>query len=210
MKKIISLLLCVMLILSCAVAIAEDSAEKEKIGTISINGAFDLRCKLPEGYRVQPRKLEGTQVSALIVSDKPEKPMMQLSIVFDEAYADVDRMNDLDDEALEEIERSFTDVDPTIEITYGDTGLGTRLLIARQSNDYLNYIDFFSIYKGYMVEFVVIPSQTAEDKTLTDEQYQMCIDFLTELDFVPADGVDPETSETEAAEAEDEIVSEND
>ena len=208
MKKIISLLICMMFVFTCVAAVAEDAAEKEKIGTISINGVFDLRCKLPEGYRVQPTKLDGTQVSAWIVSDKADKPMMQLSIAFDEAYADVDRMNDLDDEAFEEIEKSFTDVDPTIEITYGDTGLGTRLLIARQSIDYMNYIDFFSIYKGYLIEFVVIPSKSAEDKTLTDEQYQMCIDFLTELDFVPAEGVVPET--TELVEAEDEIVSEND
>lgn len=186
MKKSIALLLCLVLALTCAVSFAEETG-KTTIGTISINGAFSLRCGLPEGYRVQPMKMSQDQVVALILSEDPLKPVMQLSVAFDEAYSDVKRMNDLDDEALGLLEKTFTDMDPTVEITYGDTGLGTRLLIAKQSEGSYHYIDFLSVYQGYVVEFVMVPSRTAEDKTLTEDQMRLCIDFLTDLDFVPAE-----------------------
>lgn len=187
MKKYIALLLCLLLALGCVASAAEETPGKITIGTISINGAFSLRCGLPEGYRVQPLKMSQDQVVALILAEDPLKPVMQLSVAFDEAYSDVKRMNDLDDEALDLLEKTFTDMDPTVEITYGDTGLGTRLLIARQSEGSYQYIDFLSVYQGYVVEFVMVPSQTAEDKTLTEDQMRKCIDFLTDLDFVPAD-----------------------
>ena len=185
MKRLLAALLCLALALGCALASAEETG-KTTIGMIDINGAFTLQCGLPEGYRVQPVKVTRDQVIAVIASEDPVKPLMYLSVAFDETYSDVDRMNDLDDEALAVLEKTFTDMDPTVEITYGDTGLGTRLLIAKQTNGSTDYIDFLSIYKGYFIEFVLVPSEAAEDKTLSDEQLQMCIDFLTDLDFVPA------------------------
>ena len=62
-------------------------------------------------------------------------------------------------------------------------------MIAKQTDeDKFNYIDFLSIYQGYFIEFVMVPSQTATDKRLTDEQLRMCVTFLTDLDFVPVGG----------------------
>jgi len=110
---------------------------------------------------------------------------MQLSVAFDETYADVDRLNDLNDQELAILEESFTQTDPTVEISYDETHLGTRLLIARQHYEDLQYVDFFSIYKGYFVEFVVTAGLQAQSRELTDEQFEMCIQFLTDLDFVP-------------------------
>ena len=185
MKKIIAIIMSLALLLGCCGAVAAEENGKLSLGTISINGAFNLQCGLPEGYRIQPIKMTREQILAVLVSDVPENPVMQLSVAFDETYSDVDRMNDLDEEAFELLEKTFTDVDPTVEITYGDTGLGTRLLIAIQREGSFHYIDFLSIYKGYFIEFAMVPSQTAADKTLTEEQMRMCIDFLTDLDFVP-------------------------
>ncbi len=194
MKKLTAILICLMLLVLCGAAPAEGTG-KVSLGTISINGAFTLQCGLPEGYRVYPTYVNRDLILAEIRSEDPLKPMMQLAVAFDETYADVERMNDLDDEAFALLEKSFTDVDPTVEITYGDTGLGTRLLIARQYTEGIHYIDFLSIYKGYFVEFVLIPSPEAEEKTLSDEQLQMCIDFLTDLDFIPTTVAEAEGEE---------------
>ena len=158
---------------------------KTDIGIIDINGAFSLQCKLADGYTIQPIKSASDQMLAVVTSEDPLKPILQLSVAYDEAYASVDRMNDLDDNTLAALEKTFTDADPYVSISYGDTGLGTRLMIARESED--DYLDFLSIYKGYFVECVMVPSPQAEDKHLTDEQVQMCIDFLTEMDFVPVE-----------------------
>ena len=159
---------------------------KTDLGIIDINGAFSLQCKMAEGYIIQPLKSTSEQMIALVVSEDPAKPVLMLCVAYDEAYAKVERMNDLDEEAFAVLEKTFTDMDPTVEISYGDTGLGTRLMIVRQSESGFDYLDFLSIYKGYFVECVMIASQTAEAKTLTEDQVQMCIDFLTDMDFVPA------------------------
>ena len=185
MKKIIAILLSMMLLLGCGAAMAEETG-KTTIGTISINGAFTLQCGLPEGYQVKPILLNQDHVIAVLVSEDETKPVMTLSVAYDETYADVHRMNELDDEARQLLEKTFTDVDPTIEISYGETGLGTELLIAKQTYESYNYIDFMSIYEGYFIEFVMTAPEGAEDKTLSDDQLRMCIDFLTDLDFVPA------------------------
>lgn len=191
MKKIIAVFLCLAMVLSCTAGLAEQTREKTNIGTISVNGAFVLKCAVPEGYSVQPVYQDDDQVIAMVASENEDdgRPQMILSVAFDETYADVDRMNDLDEEQLAILEQTYTDQDSTVELSYGETGLGTRLLIARQSGqEEMNYVDFLSVYKGYFVEFVVVP--TTEDGILTDEQFAMCVDFLTELDFVPATAVD--------------------
>ena len=188
MKKIIAVFLSLVLLLACAAASAEPEG-KVTIGTISVNGTFSLQCGLPEGYSVMPLKVTQDQMIALISSGDPEKPVMTLSVAFDETYSDVERMNDLDDEALALLEETFLVSDPTVELSYGETGLGTRLLIARQSGeDVMNYIAFLSVYKGYFIEFVMTPASLEGDRKLTEEEMMMCIDFLTELDFIPADG----------------------
>lgn len=194
MKKIIAIILSLALLLGTGIAAAE-SAGKVTIGTISINGEFTLQCGLPEGYQVKPLAVNPDLVLALIASEDETKPVMQLSVAYDETYSDVHRMNDLDEEALEILEKTFTDVDPTVEISYGETGLGTQLLIARQNAESYQYIDFLSIYEGYFIEFVLVAPEGAEDRTLTEEQLRICIDFLTDLDFVPA-GAKPRSADT--------------
>ena len=185
MRKILAVILSVMLLLGAASA-AGESAGKVAIGTISINGAFTLQCGLPEGYTLTPVKVSQEQIIAMIRSEVPEKPVMVLSVAFDETYSDVERMNDLTNEELDILEATYIEDDPGVEITYGETGYGTLLLIARHETETLDYIAFLSIYKGYFIEFVLTPSEQAEDKNLTEDQLKACIDFLTELDFIPA------------------------
>lgn len=159
---------------------------KTNIGVIDINGAFSLQCGLPEGYLIEPIKSANDQVIAFVFSTEVGKPTLTISVAYDEAYADVERMNDMDSEALAVLEKTFTDTDPTADISYADTGLGSRLMMVREKDGNDDYLDILSIYKGYFVECLMLPAASAEDKTLTDEQIQMCIDFLTEMDFVPA------------------------
>ncbi|MDO5326496.1 MAG: SH3 domain-containing protein [Clostridia bacterium] len=158
---------------------------KEQMGKLNVNGEFSLQCQLPEGYTMQLINTLGTKISAFITSEDTEKPILQLSIAFDELFANVDRMNDLTEEALKGLEGSFTEMND-VEITYKDTAYGTKLLIAREVGDDTDFVDILSVYKGYSIEFVMTPNPNAKNQTLTDAQVQMCIDFLSELDFVPA------------------------
>ena len=161
----------------------KEEPAKEQMGKLNVNGEFALQCKLPEGYSMQLINTLGTKINAFITSEDTEKPILQLSIAFDEMFADVDRMNDLPEEALKGLEESFAEMND-VEISYTETAYGTKLLIARETGDDTDFVDILSVYKGYSIEFVMTPNPDAKDQTLTDAQIQMCIDFLSEVDFV--------------------------
>ena len=72
-----------------------------------------------------------------------------------------------------------------VDISYQNTSHGTKLLIAREIGSDTDFVDILSIYKGYMIEFNMTPSPSAASQTLTNAQIGMCIDFLSDLEFVP-------------------------
>ena len=80
-----------------------EATEKETIGKVSLNGAFTLQGKLPEGFKVQdltPEELKDSAHFSMIHSDDTTKPFMYLSIGLNELLTEVDRLNDLDEAAL--------------------------------------------------------------------------------------------------------------
>ena len=183
MKKIIAVLLSLALLLGCAAGTAEDAGEKIIFGTLRANGEFTLKGYLPEGYKVVPFEISDEAMLSRILSDDPTKPEIMLSIAMDEAYADVEKLNDLDDEELLILERTFTDTDPYAVITYDETAHGTRLMVCRTMSDISDYLTVLSIYQGYMIEMAMTPGRAAEQR-LTDEQVEAANSFLSELDFV--------------------------
>ena len=187
MKKIIAVILAAALMLGCA-AFAEEAAEKASFGTISINGAFTLKGTVPDGYKLTLYNMTQDEITAFMLQEDLSKPVMTLRIAFDETYADVERMNDLSDEEMAALEETYLKNDPTVELSYAETGYGTRLLVAKQFAGETDYLDFLSIYKGYFIEFAVTagPAASATERNLPENLEQACIDFLTELDFIPA------------------------
>ena len=141
MKRIILFALCLAMALGGA-AMAE-SAEKLTLGTINMNGQFELRCAVPEGYQAITEDLGAMSDNflALIRSEDTSKPVMTLSIAFDELLADVDRLNDLDEDALAKIEQTFRNEDE-VEITYLETAHGTKLMLIKEVRDTVEYVDF--------------------------------------------------------------------
>ena len=156
----------------------------EKLGTLNVNGKFDLTCKLPKGYSLQVVNVRGNKIVASILPSSKTKPQMYLSIAYDETYSDVKRMNDLSDEDLALLEETYQDMNE-VAISYAETGHGTKLLIARETGSDTDFVDILAIYQGYFIEFNMTPNPAASSQTLSDKQVQMCIDFLTDLDFVP-------------------------
>ena len=173
--------MCLILALGCTAALAE--GEKTNLGVINVNGAFTLKCALPEGYTVVVADMDGTSLKAQILPEDASKASMFLIVEFDEPYAQVERLNDLSDEELAVIEGTYEEY--KVEFSYGETAYGTKLLIAKEVGDDEDFVSIFSIYKGYDVEFILVPGEGSD--TLTDEQIQQCIAFLSELDFVAAE-----------------------
>ena len=177
MKKLFATALALVMLTVCAASLAE----QHTFGTIDVNGVFELRGVLPEGFEVAVESAEGDDVLAVISNpNDTDAPLMMLSVAFDEMYSDVMRLNDLDAAALAEIEATFTEEDQ-VEITYTETAHGTRLIVARETTESVDYVAFYTIYMGYSVEFDLV----AADNGLTEEQIAMAVAFLSDLDFVP-------------------------
>ena len=174
-------MLCLALILGCSSTFAQEG--KTNLGVINVNNAFTLKCTLPEDYRVDVTQVDSNGLIANIVPLDAAKASMILIVEFDELYAQVERMNDLSDEELADIESTYSEYD--VEFSYAETAYGTKLLVAKEVGDADDFVSVFSIYKGYEIEFIMVPGEGSD--TLTDEQIQQCIAFLSELDFVAAE-----------------------
>ncbi len=183
MKKLFALLLSLALLLGCCTALAENAAKTE-IGSINMNGAFKLQCSLPENYTIKIASKDNEGMIAVVSTEDDTKPMMFLTIEFDEIYYDVKRMNDMSEDQLQEIIDTFTSEGDEVNVSYRETSHGTKLMIVQEAVDSVDYVSIISVYEGYMIEFDMLAGAAAEDG-LNETQIQMCIDFLSDLDFIP-------------------------
>ena len=163
----------------------ETSNGVQALGTLNVNGEFNLTCVLPEGYNLQVINVRGNQIIASVLSDDMTRPQMYLSIAYDESYGDVEKLNNLSEADLAILEETFKDMND-VNISYRETTHGTRLMVARETGADTDFVDILTIYKGYFIEFNMTPNPQAADQTLTDDQIQMCVNFLSDLDFVAA------------------------
>ena len=178
MKKIIALALSLMLILCAAAVLAEGTAEKTELGSLKVGQAFTIRSKVPENYTFS--LVTSNELNLVgILSGGEGRPTVYISIAYNEEYNDVERFNDVDEATVQEIRDSFQDMD---EVVFEDleTAYGTRLLKVTQANK--SFADIYTIYKGYELEFVL----TAQDE-VQDADIQMLVDFISDMDFVPAE-----------------------
>lgn len=159
--------------------------ENTRIGTLNVNGQFQLQGKIPEGYKLQIISSQNTRIIAALVAEDGARPQMMLTIAFDEMFANVERLNDLSAEEIETLKASFTDMND-VEFTEKETAAGTKLLVARETGNDDDFVSILTLYRGYSVEFVLSPNPNAADQTLTNDQIQTGIDFLSNLEFVPA------------------------
>ena len=179
MKKFLAVLLCVSMLLGCA-ALAE--TEKASLGVVNVNGAFELKCALPEGYSLEVLFSETHFCIASVNPEDEAKPTLMISVAYNELYSDVERINDLDEESVKSIEDSFR-VEDDVEITYMETAYGTRLMVVKEVSDGVDYLDFYTIYKGYEVELVLIHTTDGETIPITEAEIQMALQFLSDMDF---------------------------
>ena len=181
MKKIIALVLALVLSLGCCAALAE-SAEKTVLGTL--NGAFKLQCVLPEGYELNVPQIdnEGLIAKLTAANGDEKKPELWLVVEFDEMYYDVKRMNDMTDEQLDEIIQTFPENGENVTVSYSETAYGTKVMIVKDANVPPQYMAVLSVYEGYMIEIDIIDNE----EYLSDEEIKVCIDFFSNMDFIPA------------------------
>ena len=190
MKKILALALCLMMIL-CACAAAE-TAGKQELGKLKVKNAFTIQYgELPEGYTLDDIDEDDLGISALISG--PDDVAIVVKITYDDLYSEVERLNDLPEEEMEVIKRTFTDEFDNVEFEIRETAYGTMLLVSTISFDDGSIVgNIFTIYQGYDVELFIF--SVGEDP-VTEEVLQNMVKFLSDMDFVPAEGASAEQKE---------------
>ena len=178
MKKIIALALCLMLALCAVSAVAEENtAEKTHLGTLEVGEAFRIQGKVPDNYTFN--LITSNELNLIgILAGGEGMPSVTVSIAYSEEYHGVERFNDLDEADVQDIKDSFLAMD---DVVFEDleTAYGTRLLKVTTNNK--SFADIYTIYKGYELEFVM----TAQGE-VKDADVQMLVDFISYMDFVPA------------------------
>ena len=178
MKKIIALALSLTLILCAVSALAEETAEKTRLGSLKVGEAFTIQSKVPENYTFSV--LTATELNLVGQLEGEEgKPTVFVSIAYNDEYEGVERFNDVDEATVQGIRESFQYMD---DVAFEDleTAYGTRLLKVTQADKKL--ADIYTIYKGYELEFVITAQGEVEDADI-----QMLVDFISDMDFVPAE-----------------------
>ena len=175
MKRIIALALSLIMIL-CAVCAFAETAGKTEMGTLEVGEAFRIQSKMPEGYTYMPVTSTGLNMVGMLSAGEG-RPVVTVSIAYNEEYADVERFNDVDEAVVEEIRDSFREVDEDLVFEDLETAYGTRLLKVAGSG----FVDIYTIYKSYELEFVMTGD------ALTDADVQMLVDFISDMDFVAAE-----------------------
>ena len=175
MKKILMVALSLIMILSVAAA----AAETAEMTTLKVNEVFTIQGKIPEGYSYQTLQEEELYIIGMLTGEVG-KPMVTVSIAYNEEYDEVERFNDVDDATVEEIKNSFLEMDDGVVFEDLETSHGTRLLKAADPNK--DFIDIYTIYKSYELEFVLTPGA----EPLSDADVQMLVDFISDIEFVPA------------------------
>ena len=171
MKKITALLLSLAMIL-CAVSVFAEDTGKTEMGTLNVGTAFSIRSKVPEGYRWLSVTSTELNIVGLLTAGGG-KPVVTVSIAYNEEYEGVERFNDVDEATVEEIRQSFLDMDEEVVFEDLKTAYDTRLL--KVTGD--GFVDIYTIYKSYELEFVM----TGEG--MTEADVQMLVDFISDMDF---------------------------
>ena len=80
-----------------------------------------------------------------------------------------------------------------MDISYMETAYGTKLMVVKELQDGPDYVDFYTVYKGYEVELILTRAQydaetgmILDTPPITDAEIQMAVQFLSDMDFVGA------------------------
>ena len=103
MKKLISLLLCAVLLLTCVSAFAQDKTSIDFQNRMQFSGV------LPEGYRCSILSQSDLAMECAVACEDPAAPRLNVYVSFNESYASVNQLSDLDAESLERLKIGFSE-----------------------------------------------------------------------------------------------------
>ena len=204
MKKIIALILSLAMLLGCTAALAE-TAQRESMGNLKVKDAFNIMYKPMEGYDMIVENETDTEIYALFqakdAKEDDDRPLMLLTIAYDDENSNVGRLNDLSAEEKDFLKDIWFIEYEDYDLEVRETAYGTELWVVREKDEELDIMaaNILTLYRGYMIEFYLI--STAD--SLQEEYLQKAIDFLSDMDFVPVTAKTTEKTRDRGPETKD-------
>ena len=190
MKRLAAWLLCFALLLGAAAAPA-DAADKAYTGEVTVPGRFTVRWITPEGYTLEGVDAGNAEwigdpgsLTAALVPNDPDagKAMVNIAILREAKFADVERMNDLDEAALSGLEQAHRDED-TLDLSYREASDGARILVIREKIDVGDFVECIAIRSGYEIRMTIGREDGMDATPITEDEIAMTLQFLDDLSF---------------------------
>ena len=196
MKKIVSLLLClVMLGGVCAFAEGEVS-----LGTVgNARAAYSITCLTPKGFTVFHKQSDNQSIEGMLANDKPKQASYLFVIAMDREYDGIESLGVPGSAELEK--RTAAYEEEGLAVTVKEKNGEKYMCLADKTAKKNTYASIETIIHGCLIQISISPVEEVY-ASMTDKQAQTAIDFLATLVFTPADPIPGEEEEPEIAEEE--------
>ena len=178
MKKLLSLLLALAMILAIMpAALAEETAEVQP-KAIDVMGNFTITCEIPEGYSYEDEYVSDLVYTGILYPADVTKPLGVIVIAYNEE-ADGRSLSDLSEEEIQaHIAEEKAQMGQDVIFSDGVTDYGTRILGYLVKDPEENRLEVYTLYMGYEVSFALLPPQGG---TVTEEDFEFVRKFISEV-----------------------------
>lgn len=187
MKKLLSVLLTVALLLCCVSVFAEtEAAESETAeAKAEIVPGFKFITVIPEGYELIDESWQNPFIVSQMLKPVAEgKPAIMTLVSYNDAFSDITFNADMpEDEFKAMVDELVLNQETGEAMPYEiqETGLGTKVILIKMPD---GYMEFYSIWHGYEVSLFCANFDAELNATLpTEEQIAVIMQFLTDMDF---------------------------
>lgn len=175
MRKMLSVLLAVALLLCCVSAFAESA----------VVPAYKLVTVIPEGYESTGESWIDPFIVTMALKPTAEgKPAVMLVVSYNDAFSDTTFNSEMaENDFKAQIDQLTINEETGEQLAYTvrETGLGTRVVVIDHPD---GYTEFYSIWHGYEVSLHCANfNEQNQPAPLTEEQTAVIMQFLTDMDF---------------------------
>ena len=175
MKRVLCIVLSMIIMLTCAMAICEDTQELN-------NTAFDIKCEsLPDDYALQIIQQNNMTIIANILSSQTNMPKMELMITFNVDIDGAIELSDVSADNLQAIKDSYSEEYNNLNFETKEITTETQLLIAKAAGGTDAFV--YTVHEGNEIEIHLVPGETQE--TLTNDDIDRVVTILNNMKFVP-------------------------
>lgn len=171
MKKLLALVMTIMMLMGIAMADSEKTP-------VVYDDNLTLNMVFPEGYEVS---VEDTGIYKMIRMTKANAPELTLLICPDDEYADLERLNDMEEADQEGFVLSLMEDYHNANVTWLKTEHDTDVILLNENDAVIDYAELVTLYHGYLIDVQLL---AMDGEVVTEDDVAMAMKLLSDIDFV--------------------------